>query len=181
MLANGEIRYIYRVALGKDSFEVDKIDELNNNQREVKSRRGILMEVIPTGRIAEHSSMTLLVNLTASLTLLATATLITNALAVYILKHKKYYSAAIYQKTCDFSDVHALEEMEEENLEQILIARGLPPHGDRTQRILKLLKDGWTSNLLELHPQLSNGRRITDTELQPHPFDRQRSSWMTIP
>jgi len=122
--------------------------------RTVITKHGILVQGNIVGDIGGFNFNNLLIQLTASLTLLATATFGVNCMASQVLKYKKYYSRAMVDQTADFSQVGHLEAMPDEELHAICRRRFIKDSGDRTDLICRLVMDDYAGEIPT--PQVSH-------------------------
>lgn len=138
--------YFYNVSIinGSTYKEVDVVFSKFPTERVKLDKHGILFEVSSAGQLATFSATNMLIQLTTSLTLMAMATVIVNVMAQYVLKFRHYYSEALYDVTVDFSDLRAVHDMTEDQLETELRNRSLEPkNGPRQRRVTQLLESGF--------------------------------------
>merc|ERR1719487_2097839 len=103
--------YIYELsAMAKNAYGTHEAvwDPFRKN-RTLVAMHGVLLQANIVGRIGDFNFNTLLLQLTASLTLLAVATMIVNYMATFCLKYRDYYQHAMVDITADFSEVADLE------------------------------------------------------------------------
>ena len=110
------------------------------------SQHGVFVEVVQVGQLGGWSFQDLIVCLTTSLTFLALATAITDTFAMFILKRSDYYFPLLVDETPAFSHLPHLEDLSDDALQEELRTRNLPFGGDRSAKILRLLRDGWDEN-----------------------------------
>eukprot|EP00035_Acanthoeca_spectabilis_P023428 m.449312 g.449312 ORF g.449312 m.449312 type:complete len:446 (-) comp19801_c0_seq1:152-1489(-) len=99
------INYYYEVTLLPDSsykFE-NTVYDLVLDRRWVKTKYGLRFVVLQQGSIGQFDFLTLLLTGTASLSLLAIATVLVDFLATNVLADRKLYSSAKVQKTIAFN------------------------------------------------------------------------------
>mmetsp|Transcript_26620 Transcript_26620/g.70020 ORF Transcript_26620/g.70020 Transcript_26620/m.70020 type:complete len:452 (+) Transcript_26620:196-1551(+) len=99
------INYFYSVSLLPDSsykFE-STVYDLGLDQRWVKTKYGLRLVVLQQGSIGQFDFLTLLLTGTASLSLLAVATVLVDFLATNILADRKAYKDYKVQKTAAFN------------------------------------------------------------------------------
>lgn len=122
--------------------------------RTVIAMHGILLEGNVVGKIGGLDFNNLLLQLSASMALLAAANFVVNNCAKYLLAHRQYYTAAMVDTTADFSEVGPLEAMSENDLKQMCQKRFLASGGSRIDKIHRLLKDGYEQDAV---PSPSHG------------------------
>lgn len=154
-------RYVYRpVAIPQSSYTGTEIVTLAYpDVREKKDVHGILITVQPGGKLADFDFTALLVQLTTSLTLLATATVVVNMMAQYVLRYRTYYREAMFEETTDFMHVAELEGRPDEEVDRELRRRHLPVGGSKERRLIRLLEDGWTPRDASSLPEEASGRQ----------------------
>ena len=111
----GEIFYSYTpmVVRGSSYKYYDAIYAEYRERRHLLNQHGIYVEAVQGGELRGFSFNNLLIQLTTSLTLFATATVLTDFLAIYVLPDRNHYNDYKYEVTPDFSDMrHELEERE---------------------------------------------------------------------
>lgn len=140
--------YVYKITAipGSSYKEFSLVSTKFPDTRVKKSLHGILMSVQPGGKLAVFDFTQMLLQVTASLTLLAMATLGVNILAQYVLRQRAFYKAALYDRTADLGNLEDLgdvNQLRETFLEEELSSRNLPTHGSKVQRVLRLLENGW--------------------------------------
>ena len=87
--------------------------ETYRTSRHLLNQHGIYVEAVQGGELRGFSFNALLIQLTTSLTLFATAKVLTDFLAVYLLPDRRHYAGYMYEQTPDFGDLrHAQEERE---------------------------------------------------------------------
>eukprot|EP00929_Paragymnodinium_shiwhaense_P012519 TRINITY_DN11979_c0_g1_i1.p1 TRINITY_DN11979_c0_g1~~TRINITY_DN11979_c0_g1_i1.p1 ORF type:complete len:506 (+),score=54.50 TRINITY_DN11979_c0_g1_i1:84-1601(+) len=114
------------------------------DHRVKRDQHGVLFVVKAGGQLAVFDFTQLLLQLTTSLALLALATLGVNMLAQYVLRHRRYYNEALYDRTADFGHLSFIEAHSDSQIDEELRRRRLGTRGSRTQRVIRLLEDGWS-------------------------------------
>lgn len=140
------------------------------SSRTLLAMHGMLIQANVVGPVAGFDFNNLLLQLTASLALLTAATLAVNFLAMYVLKYRKYYSAALVDETADFSAVVALEQMPLEELREACGRRFLPSGGTRVQLINRLVLDGYDEALGDRAGGEDGGGPAADAESPADPL-----------
>ena len=111
----GEIYYSYTpMVVAGSSYKIyDAVYETYRTSRHLLNQHGIYVEAVQGGELRGFSFNALLIQLTTSLTLFATAKVLTDFLAVYLLPDRRHYAGYMYEQTPDFGDLrHAQEERE---------------------------------------------------------------------
>lgn len=164
MGAQKTVHYTYELGLTPKA-EYKHASYVNTHYPDVREKldlHGILFNVQPTGEIAEFDFTTLLLQITTSLALFALVTTAMNILAQYVLAYSSFYKHLMYQNSHDFSDLRDADALTEEELSQALTEEGVPTHGNRVERIIRLLDNGWKppSSQVEGLPTVSTGSSL---------------------
>jgi len=141
----GKPGYVYELdAMPKNAYGLHQtIWAPKEPNRTVISAHGILLQANILGEIGGFNFNGLLLQLTASMTLLAVASFAVNFLATSVLKYKDYYNHAMTDLTADFSDVAVLEAMTLEALQDTCRRRFVPHGGSKVELISRLVADGY--------------------------------------
>jgi len=127
-----------------------ELDPSIAQERAVEVARGILVMVMPGGRLAAFSWQHLLLTFTIALGMLAVATFIVNLAARFVMRWGNYYSLMIYDTSGDFGRLKDIYAMEEAKLTKALEERGLQSGGNKDERVMRLLHDdNWTPQDME--------------------------------
>lgn len=143
--AQSIIHYTYELDLipGTEYKESRYVSTDFPNARETLDLHGILFNVRAAGELASFDATNLLLQLTTSLALFAVTTTAMNFLAQYVLAYSPFYKHLMYQVSHDFSDLRDANALTDEELDQELANEGVPTHGNRVERITRLLENGW--------------------------------------
>ena len=89
---NGMIHYQYRPIYAGSNFKVvENIFAQYPSMRYQRDRHAISVITLQTGQIGSFSITTLLIQLTASMALIAVSTIIVDSLALYVMPQRKLY------------------------------------------------------------------------------------------
>mmetsp|Transcript_107410 Transcript_107410/g.169570 ORF Transcript_107410/g.169570 Transcript_107410/m.169570 type:complete len:480 (-) Transcript_107410:194-1633(-) len=143
--AQSTLHYTYELELVPDTEykESRYVSTAFPNAREKMDLHGILFNVQAAGELAKFDMTNLLLQLTTSLALFAITTTAMNFLAQYVLAYSPFYKHLMYQVSHDFSDLRDANALTDEELDQELANEGVPTHGNRVERITRLLENGW--------------------------------------
>jgi len=135
--------YYYEVTAMKENAygQHEVIWDPYKRNRTVIAMHGILVQASTSGALAGFSFNNLLLQFTASLALLTVASTGVNYLAMYVLKYRAYYHAALVDKTADFSAVAELEAMTTHELRDACRQQNLPMGGSRNVLICRLVAE----------------------------------------
>lgn len=110
--------------------------------RTYKHVHGISLNVVAGGQIADRFDfMTALIQLSASASLLAIATIVMNVLITYLVQMRTYYNDLMFEVGPDFDDVTELDAWEDAEVERELVRMDLPRGGTRARKILRILQE----------------------------------------
>jgi len=145
MGAQSTIHYTYELNLvpGTGYKESRFVSTTFPISREKIDLHGILFNVQASGELASFDFTNLLLQLTTSLTLFAVVSVAMNFLAQYVLAYSRFYKHLMYQVSHDFSNIRDCHELTDEQVDLELTNRGASTHGDRVERVLRLLEHGW--------------------------------------
>mmetsp|Transcript_104856 Transcript_104856/g.293919 ORF Transcript_104856/g.293919 Transcript_104856/m.293919 type:complete len:495 (-) Transcript_104856:72-1556(-) len=113
----------------------------HSTNRTVIAMHGVMIRANLGGTIGRFVFNNLLLQLAASLALLAGATTGVNCVAQYMMRYRAYYHAALVDKTADFSEVATLEAQSTEELREECRRRSLATGGNRVELISRLIAD----------------------------------------
>ena len=141
----GSISYSYTPMLVRGSSYKHYTAEYAayRTDRTLLNQHGIFIEAVQGGSLKGFSFNNLLIQLTTSLTLFATATVLTDFLAMYVLPDHAAYETFKYESTPDFGDLR-------DERERALLEAPPPPAGAEDASSARLSGDGsvadWASS-----------------------------------
>lgn len=139
-------RYTYKAEKIVGASHTEDMMLLRNlTDRTLEVRSGVLISVLTGGQLGSLDYQSLLVTMTTSLALIAMTTTAVNMLAQYAFANGIYYSKALVETSVHFSDVDILESWLDEDLDQELRKFKLSTKGQKHDKIVRLLGNGWTA------------------------------------
>lgn len=146
VLPNGQMSYIYHLSAVPDDHynTVETIWKSFPTSRFQIIKYGILFSVSPSGLVGKFSYQQLLVTLTTGMALLAVCSIIIKHLSTKFLARHQYYSHYLIESSVSFGDIEHLETLSDEELHALLVSHDLKTKGDKKEKILRLLQDGFS-------------------------------------
>mmetsp|Transcript_63096 Transcript_63096/g.145175 ORF Transcript_63096/g.145175 Transcript_63096/m.145175 type:complete len:527 (-) Transcript_63096:52-1632(-) len=112
------------------------------SSRTLLSKHGFFLQPVVTGQLAKPSALAVVLQLTAGLVLLSLANVVVDFLALYVMRSRTFYKRFLIQET-DMAQVLRFDTVSDRHIERVLQVRRLPLGGDRVEKIIRLVNDGY--------------------------------------
>ena len=134
---------LQQIAEGKVDDGFGSAFEGRNESRIAIQYSGINFHFVQDGMLGKFDFQTLLMTITTGLTLLALAATITNGIAMYLMKDKRFHRAVAWEYSEDFSDLHqgGLHDLSLDELRDACDEMGLPMAGRKEELIYRLFRE----------------------------------------